>query len=317
MLKKILKFISIFSFVAAISSACYAALPASALEAGDVVVQIKPADQSFDLVPGESYIGTINVENVGRLPFNFTVSAKPYQVTNEDYDPDFSTMTDYTRLQNWIKFEKTEYNIEPNQSLEVRFRIDVPEDVPGGGQYAAIIVETRDGMDPNASVRVISQLASLLYGHVQGEEHVGGVLAAHSLPSLILGSPFSASVTVRDDGNTDFRFTHTLTVRDFFTNREVFTPDAVLEDGTRPGFANPVVLPGTARRNVLTWDGAPQLGVFKAVQTVSFLDYSETFEQLVIICPIWLAGLGIFLVVLMILWVILRIRKRRRNRPVL
>jgi len=317
MLKKILKFISIFSLVAAISSASYAVLPASALEAGDVVVRIKPAEQSFDLLPGESYIGTINVENTGRLGFNFTVFARPYQAKNEDYDPDFTTVTDYTKLQNWITFDRTEYYIEPGQSVEVAFNIDVPENVPGGGQYAAIMVEVRDGMDPNASVRVISQLASLLYGHVQGEEHVGGVTVAHSLPGFLLGSPFSASMTVKDDGNTDFRVTHTLTVRDFFTNREVFSPEAVLDDGTRPGYASVFVLPGTSRRNVLTWEGAPQLGIFKAVQTISYLDHEESHERLVIICPIWLAGIVIFFIVLMILWIVLRIRKRKQNRPVL
>ncbi len=317
MLKKILKFISIFSLVAALSSVGSAVSPVSALEAGDVVVQINPAEQTFDLVPGASYLGNITVENTGRLGFNFTVSARPYQVKNEDYDPDFSTVTDYTKLQNWITFEKTDYYIEPGQSLEVVFNINVPSDVPGGGQYAAIVVETRDSVDPEAHVRIISQLAAILYGHVQGEEHVGGVIVAHSLPGFLLGSPFAASVTVKDDGNTDFRVTHTLTVRDFFTNREVFTPDAVLEDGSRPGYANVFVLPGTTRRNILTWAGAPQLGVFKAVQTVSYLDKTETYEQLVIICPIWLAGLAIFFVVLMVLWIIMRIRKRKQNRPVL
>lgn len=317
MLKKILKFISIFSFVVTLSSAGHAILPASALEAGDIVVQIKPAEQTFDLVPGQSYLGSIMVENTGRLPFNFTVSAKPYQVKNEDYDPDFSTVTDYTKLQNWITFNQNEYHIEPGQSLEVIFEINVPEDVPGGGQYAAIIIETRDSVDPEAHVRIISQLAAILYGHVQGEEHVGGVIVAHSLPRFLLGSPFSASVTVKDDGNTDFRVTHTLTVRDFFTNREVFSPEAVIEDGSRPGYASVFVLPGTSRRNILTWSGAPQLGVFKAVQTVSYLDKTETYEQLVIICPIWLAGLVVFFVVLMIIWIVMRIRKRRHNRPVL
>ncbi len=317
MLKKILKFISIFSFVVTLSSAGHAVLPASALEAGDIVVQIKPAEQTFDLVPGQSYLGSIMVENTGRLPFNFTVSAKPYQVKNEDYDPDFSTVTDYTKLQNWITFNQNEYHIEPGQSLEVIFEINVPEDVPGGGQYAAIIIETRDSVDPEAHVRIISQLAAILYGHVQGEEHVGGVIVAHSLPRFLLGSPFSVSVTVKDDGNTDFRVTHTLTVRDFFTNREVFSPEAVIEDGSRPGYASVFVLPGTSRRNILTWSGAPQLGVFKAVQTVSYLDKTETYEQLVIICPIWLAGLVVFFVVLMIIWIVMRIRKRRHNRPVL
>ena len=70
MLKKILKFISIFSLVAALSSVGSAVSPVSALEAGDVVVQINPAEQTFDLVPGASYLGNITVENTGRVGLN-------------------------------------------------------------------------------------------------------------------------------------------------------------------------------------------------------------------------------------------------------
>lgn len=289
--------------------------PVSALEAGDIVIQVKPADQEISLLPGQILDGKITVQNIGRLPFNFTVSTRPYQVLNENYDPDFSTENSYTRLHNWITFPETNFSIEPGAEQVVNFRITVPDDIPGGGQYAAIIVETRDSMADDASVRIVSQLASLIYAHVSGEEHIGGVLMSHNLPSFLLGSPFTASALVKNDGNVDFRAIQTLTIYDFFTNREVLNEDSISDEGIHLGRTTPMVLPETQRSISLTWDGAPQLGVFRAVQTISFLDQSYTYEQVVVICPIWLAGIAVFLVALMVIWLILRLRSRKRNRP--
>lgn len=317
MLKLVLR--SLFMFACAVVlAAAQVFLPtssASALEAGDIVMQIDPAEYEIELLPGTENIYSIKIQNIGRLGFGVKLFARPYQALNESYDPDFYTENSYTRIQNWITFSETEFYLEPGTDKEVSFTIKVPEDVPGGGQYAAITAETRDSVDPNATIGVISQLASLIYAHVAGEEHIGGVLMSHSLPSFILGSPFSSVATVKNDGNVDFRATQTLKVYDFFTSKEVFSPDYTTEDGKTPGRANPVVLPETSRASRLTWEGAPQLGVFRAVQTISFLDQNYTFEQVVFICPIWLAGVVLFMVALMIFWIILRIRHRKRNRP--
>ncbi len=320
MLKSILKSIFVFT-CAAILVAAQTFFPmlglksdASALAPGDIVMQINPSEQEIDLLPGTVTTNTLKIQNIGRLGFSVNMLVKPYQVTNEAYDPDFYTEESYTLLKNWITFSENEFYLEAGAEKEVTYTVTVPDDIPGGGQYAAIIAETRDGMDPNATFRVVSQLACLVFAHVAGEEHVGGVLMSHSLPSFILGSDFSSNATIKNDGNVDFRATQTLTIYDFFKNTVVFSPDYVAENGKTPGRATPIILPETSRSSRLTWEGAPQLGVFRAVQTISFLDQNYTFEQIVFICPIWLAGIFIFMIALMVFWIIRRLRGRRRNR---
>ncbi len=311
MLKKILS--SFLGVVLAINMV--ASISASALERGDIVFQLTPAEQEIDLTPGQEFTGQVKVKNTGRLALTVTPKVKPFQMKGENYDPDFATENAYTKLQNWVSFEQAEYYIEPGAEVIVPYHVQVPLDVPGGGQYAAVVIETRDGIEEGATFQTVSQLASLVYAHVAGEEHVGGVLLTHSLPKFLLGAPFSAKARVKNDGNVDFRFQQTLTIYDFFTGHEVLTPDAVTGDGKTPGKASPIVLPETERASTLTWEGAPQLGVFRAVQTISFLDQEYSFEQIVFICPIWLAGVVVFLIGLMVLWLVLRIRKRRRERP--
>lgn len=316
MFHKFVKFLSLSLLaVIPVAASLSSVTPAAALEPGDLVFRINPAEQTIDLAPGQHFTGVIKVQNTGRLGINIDLLAKPFQVLNDNYDPDFATENSYTKLHNWITFPETHYYIEPGATAECLFEVDVPLDVPGGGQYAAIMIETADGSSDDATFRQVNQLASLVYAHVAGEEHIGGVLMAHKLPHFLLGSPFTASATVKNDGNIDFRLNHTLTIYDFFTNKEVFVPGGINANGETIGQANPIILPATSRTNTLTWEGAPQLGVFRAVQTISFLDQNYTYEQIVIICPIWLAGIVLFFIILMVIWIISRVHARKRKQP--
>lgn len=290
--------------------------PVSALEAGDVVIRVEPAEQDISLTPGETSTGIIKVQNIGRLDFDFTVMVRPFQILNDDYDPDFDTDNNYTRLQNWISFEQTDYHLAPGAEAEVKYTVDVPTDAPGGGQYAAIIAQTRSSIDESSMMHTISQVASILYAQVDGDTRFEGSLTNHHLPSNILfGTAPSIVATVKNTGNADFRVTHRLSVYNFFTGKEVFSADATDESGNLIGTATPRIMPGTERSNIITWQHAPQIGVFRVVQDISFLDEQHNFEQIVILCPFWLVGGIIFMIFLMILWLILRLRSRRHSQP--
>lgn len=291
------------------------AQPARALETGDVVMRVSPVEQEIELEPGLQATGSINVQNVGRQAFNFSVSATPYQVTNDSYDPDFVSENSYTKLHNWITFPQHDYHLEAGAVVSVEFEINVPLDIPGGGQYAAIMIETHDTVDETAMIQTVGRVASLVYAHVSGEEHIGGVLMGHTMPAILLNPDFAVSTTVKNDGNVDFRVDHQLTIRDFFTGREVLTPETVNSEDQTPGHANPVVLPGTARTNVLIWDGAPHLGVFRVQQRIAFLDQVYEFNQIVVFCPLWLIVLVLLFLGTMILWLLVRVLSHRHRRP--
>lgn len=286
---------------------------ASALEPGDITLQINPTDQEIDLSPEATTKGSVKVKNIGRLSFSFRVFARPYQVLNENYDPDFNTENSYTNLHNWIEFPTSEYVLAPNEEVYVDFVINVPADVPAGGQYAAVIIETRDSMDGKSNLQAINQVASLIYAHVAGETRESGELVSHSIPQFLLGSPFSISTRIKNTGNIDFKFTQTIQIQDFFTGREVMTPDAIDEDGRNIGRVKSVVLPDSTRYSTLNWDGAPQLGVFRVHQTISFLDQNYDFYSTVFVCPIWLGIAVLFIIVLMIIWIVLRVVTRQKR----
>lgn len=289
---------------------------AHAAGSGDIVVSINPSEQSIDLRPGDNTTGSVTVYNVGRQVFDFEVEAAPYRVKNNSYDADFITENAHTRLSNWITFPETHFSVEPGHAVKVEFNIEVPIDALGGGQYAAVIIRTDTASDTESAVQIIPQLASLIYGHVKGAEaNEDGEMTEHKFPTFILGDDFKLSSSFTNYGNVDFRVTETMTIRDFFTNKEVFTPASISEDGYNIGTISATVLPETTRTMNQVWDGAPQLGFFRVKQTIEFLDEELVFEHVVFICPIWLIVLvGLFLL-LLIAWIVSHIISRRHDAP--
>lgn len=269
----------------------FASTPVAALEAGDLVMSISPSEQVIELAPGEQYEGSVTVTNVGRLPFDFTLSAAPYHVNDDNYDPDFSTDSSYTNLKNWLHFPKPSYRLDPGQSVDAKFIVDVPADAPNGGQYAAIMIQnsaaqptpnqtpgsqnpdqsvetnpdhptssdpdqnpdsSEEPADPDTPLNLQVRAAAVLYGHVEGGElRESASLITSSLPSFVLGDTLSSVATIKNDGNVDFYARQTLSIRNFFTNNEIL-PTA--DDGAQNPFTETlIVLPGTTRSSVLNW----------------------------------------------------------------
>ena len=69
-------------------------------------LQIEPVKRKLKLEPGQSYVSSIKVSNVGTDSFTYTVSVAPYTVINEKYNADYeNTENDYTKMFNWVKID--------------------------------------------------------------------------------------------------------------------------------------------------------------------------------------------------------------------
>lgn len=320
----------------ALYASIFCGMPAGAIEAGDRILSIAPAEVALELVPGEHLEGSITATNEGRLPFRLTLEATPYHVDGDNYDPNFSTDNAYTKLKNWISFPEPECILEPGQSVAAQYIIDVPADAPSGGQYAAIMFQNAilDTNEPdsasNAStVQVQPRIAAVLYAHIDGGElRESAALTYHSLPGIVIGDTLSVASTIENDGNIDFYARQSLTIRNFFTGREITAPEITTPDpnSSNSNTASPtaaplaetlILLPGTSRTSLIRWrlpdTGTFPIGLFRVTQTITFLDQTHTFERLLVVCPIWLALAILFLVALSVIWLILSLLKRRKT----
>lgn len=266
-----------------------------------VVLQISPVKQDLELEAGKTYHGYFFVQNVGDLKFSYEASVTPYSVVNENYDPDYVRESSQTQITKWVTFEQTTGELLPGDMHKINYIINVPSNAPGGGQYAALMAETADSGQEGATLQTISRVGMLLYASVEGETIKEGEVMDLKIDKLLLNPPLAFSALVKNTGNVDFNTTMRMEVVNALTGEVVYD-----------NWDNPeerIVLPETSRLSVLEWTEAPKLGVFKVRAEASALGDTQSLEQVILACPLWLILMGCFWIVLGVMLLVLRKRK--------
>ena len=63
--------------------------------------------------------------------------------------------------------------------------------------------------------------------------------------------------------------------------------------------------------NQLTWEDTPSIGIYRVVETVSLFGESTSTERIVVVCPLWLILVIVFAIVFIVVWLIIRSKKRK------
>ena len=292
-------------FLLALMIALFGVMPVSADgEKPDYRLQISPVRLDLDLEPGTTSTGTFEVQNTGLKAYDFVLGVDPYSVTDENYSIDSETRTAYTDIVDWITFSQNEGHVEPNQNQEITVTVTVPDDVPAGGQYAMIYAEmVRDDELESTGVAVNHRVALLVFSEVEGNTRREGQVLETKIPTILFNPPITATSLVENTGNVHATAYYTLQVFPLFGDEEVYTNEE------NP--ATLTILPETQRFNSISWDGAPQLGIFRVRETVTILDDTQTIEKIVFLCPIWFLFLILLIIFFVIFWLVSRARSRK------
>lgn len=287
----------------AVSMLSLAAAPtyAETADANSVQMTLSPTKTKLALDPGESKQGTFRIINTGKGEFSFKVYASPYQVTNEKYDPTFNVETNRTQIARWITVPGEEYTLQAGAETEVPYTVNVPKDVPSGGQYAVIFAETTSDSADNTSIVAKKRIGMLLYGNISGDTREQGEIASWEMLGWQHTAPLTAQYRVKNTGNTDFAVTTQMTVRNIWGG-EVYASEEVEN----------TVLPDTTRAVELTWDKAG-VGLYKVSTSVKYLDKSQADERLVLVMSPVLAVIIVVVIVLVIGGAVYAARKRRKR----
>ncbi len=281
-------------------------LPVSAEESTPKYrMQVSPPTLDLDLQPGKSAEAVFYIQNTGREAFGFEVSATPFSVSGTDYKQDFESETAYTSLAKWITFSEDHGTVEPNAEVKVIVKVNVPKDVPFGGQYAAVMVKmvNKDNGGNESGVNTQQQIGILLYSAVEGQTRKEGSILENKVSSFTFKSAVTASSIVENTGNVHETATYTLQVYSIFGGDEVYTNE------DKPMALT--ILPETRRLNTISWDKAPSLGIFRAKQTVKFMGKESVTEKVVFICPLWFLVIVLVVIFVIIFGIISRVRGRR------
>ena len=270
---------------------------------------ILPMGRDVSLKAGEQVTGSITVLNQqdSKDPFTFKVTVVPYGVVGEEYDADLVTTTEQTQLANWITIENPTGTIAPNESVEVNYTINVPENAPGGGQYAAIIVGSDSNAESTSLVEYVYEMASIVYGKVEGETVHKGAITSHSVPAFSTVPEVAITAQLENEGNVHEYAKIDLTVTNFFSGEEIVSTE---EAETKIA---EVIMPSTHRQLINNLDNLPSLGVITVKESISYLGENSVLEQRVIICPLWFLLLVSCTIISIIAAIIVRVRKSHRK----
>ncbi len=296
-------------FVAAFAVALLALTNVPVARADDLPeyrLAITPTVQDLEeLQPGETRTGTFSIKNTGKQDFNFTVGFAPYSVEGENYDPNYTKTTQYTEISEWISVDQPKGFLASGSETMLNYTVKVPADAHGGAQ-SAIITVTMDNKKSGDStaVETVRQLGYLIFGNVDGEITKNGKILSNNVPGFVSNAPLTVSSIVENTGNVYTRAQYSVQVFPLFGDEELFTNE---EDPEKS-----LIFPETKKYNAIAWEDCPSLGIFRVKQAITIFDQTDTVEKLVIVCPFWLLFVLILLVLLIIFWIISRIRSHKK-----
>lgn len=282
-------------------SAGYATSSVLAQESDDAMerITLSPSSRQIKAAAGSVLGGTMKIINSGDVAYDFTVYARPYSVSNENYDPNFTDSKPNADLYKWVQFQQTKYSVEPGQSVEVPYVIQIPSGAAPGGHYGVLFAETQEQEVGSTGVARQKRVGKIIYATVNGEFRTSGELKEFILPSWQRQAPVTSSARIANTGNTDFEAKVSTVAKDLFGRVKFrYTGD-------------PIVLPETTRLIEMKWENAPSFGLFNVTQKVEFLDQKHENSGYLLIAPIWFP---ILLVGLILLGGIYAVLKRRNNR---
>lgn len=265
-------------------------LPSSKILAkeGDSSITLSPAKTTLSLKAGEMVKGSYKIFNTGAIDFEFKAYAKPFS-PKAGCGQDFETKSEQTQLADWVKFKNDTYRVKANQNVTVEYEVQVPKDIPDGGQYAVIFNETKAGS--GASILSSQRVGMLIYATTNGKTILKGALGEVKIDAIKLDKILSVQLPITNSGNTDFTTESVMEIKNLFGK----TVDVIEQKGLR-------VLPKSDCGVRLRWDRAPIFGLFKVKITSKFLDKEFKKESWVFFISPIVIGALVLLILIFALW---------------
>lgn len=267
--------------------------------AGTESITLSPVSQHYDFDAGSEKIDSLKIINNGDTAYDFIVYARPYTIVNSDYlNPNYGDEANKKAnadVYKWVEFDKDKYHIEPGQTIEVQYRLKVPDNAAPGGHYGVLFAETQT--EPGQMIGRNKRVGSVLYATVKGEYTTGAEISKPSAGFFQINPPMTANVSVKNTGNASFITETNFRVLDIFGG-EKFVREVEYD-----------VLPDTTRAIDLVWDKSPSFGLFKVKVAASALDKTASTESYVFMAPFWFYG---FVAILVIGGVMYAVARRKR-----
>jgi len=210
----------------------------------------------------------------------------------------------------WIRPEVDNFSLEQGEKIKMNFSVIVPEKVPSGGYYAAILVVARNPEQNKGNVDLISRVGVSLLASIPGEiKEKGDIIDLRTSRWFYWRGPVDFFSTFQNQGNIHLNLAGEISVYNFLGSQVAQLP-----------LAEATVLPGAEKEWKTTWGKKWLLGFYPARLTFHYGQGNKVAtEQL----SFWAFPIDILLLVLFLLWLIhwivdkfhwnLEIKRKRKN----
>lgn len=197
---------TIFSLILFFLSAVCIPLQVTAQESQ--ILSVTPPLFQLSIQPGD--IWQSNVKVVNGNPYELTVYAEVvnFAATGEGGQGRFVPILDNEEgeptLAHWIQIGPGPYTIPPEQTRDISFFVEVPENAPPGGHYAAILVSTQpqNAEDSRLAVQTSQAVTSLFFIKIEGDVEEKGLIREFSAVDSFLETPHvELSLRFENKGN--------------------------------------------------------------------------------------------------------------------
>lgn len=289
-------------------------------------LELTPSGTRLTLSPGDVLEGNaehcpaeneegcaITVRNIGSAPVKYKVYTSPYAVRGEENELSFSeeASTTYTQLSKWITIQGTDGNyaseavfyVQPGETQVVRYKVTVPDEIPGGSQYAVIWAQLMsDSEGEGTGIETIGQVGAVLTGRSTEDIVETATISEYDFTRFTFSGPLHAKVTIENTGNVDF------IARSTYTAKTIFGKELYSAEEKTPAY------PGTTYHVNMEWNEAPFLGIFHVEWKVQAADAERIESHIVVIMPIIVIIVVVLLLTVLIIWTIIIIRKHKERK---
>jgi hypothetical protein len=265
---------------------------ARAAERPEIHFTVSPSTLRLNLTLGQKTDGSYLVKNTGKQELDLRVMATPLKYEGENYNPIYETDWSRALSANWVTYDQDKFHLKPDETFIVNFHVNVPKDVPSGGQYMALMTEEVPNKPAQGSGIVSNKRIALkTSSYVMGETHLVGKILTQKA-DFWQPDGIESLVRVENTGNIDFSITTSMTVKSWFSRKIKYQTKPVTLD----------VLPDSTRAIEMEWSNA-NIGLYRVTIESKYLDQVKITEHTVLVLPYWLIALLIIVIfAIFVLW---------------
>lgn len=270
-------------------------------------LSISPTLFEMSASPGQEWQSTLKIINSNAYELRISPSVVNFSPQGEGgqgrFTPVLSAESAGQSFAEWISIEDAVIVIPPEQTVQVPFSIQVPEDAPPGGHYAAILIGTKSEKGPEGETKVETSqvVSSLVFLRVAGDIfEQGSIREFTSLRSIYESPEVKFDLRFENKGNVHLQPRGDIKILNMWGQERGIVPI-----NKQSLFGN--VLPESIRKFTFTWSGEwslADIGRYTAIATLAYGENERQFTSGVTnfwVIP-WRALLVVILTIVAFVW---------------